>query len=111
MTLGGALRRPHEEQAVETERCIGKGSKESEEEEPAEEEAKEEGAPKKDAEAAQEEEEPEEEGPWVFSGGALAVTLWFTVGGLFDLRFLFRRLGQHVPDPTDDGRVVRGREL
>ena len=42
---------------------------------------------------------------WVFSGGALAVTLWFTVGGLFDLRFLFRHLKSFVPDPSDDGRV------
>jgi SSS family solute:Na+ symporter len=44
---------------------------------------------------------------WVFTGGALVVTLWFTVGGAFDLRYLFRHLKRHVPDPGDDGRVRR----
>jgi SSS family solute:Na+ symporter len=44
---------------------------------------------------------------WVFSGGALVVTLWFTIGGLADLRYLLRRLATHVSDPTDDGRVRR----
>jgi SSS family solute:Na+ symporter len=41
---------------------------------------------------------------WLFSGGAAAVTVWFTVGGLLDLRDLFRRLERHVDDPADDGR-------
>ena len=45
---------------------------------------------------------------WVFTGGAAAVTVWFTIGGFGDLRYLFRRLKDHVPDPTDDGRVVHG---
>jgi len=44
---------------------------------------------------------------WVFTGGALVVTLWFGVGGLFDLRYLFRHLRSYVPDPRDDGRVIR----
>jgi SSS family solute:Na+ symporter len=44
---------------------------------------------------------------WVFTGGALAVTLWFTIGGAFDLRYLFRQLQRQVPDPDDDGRVRR----
>jgi SSS family solute:Na+ symporter len=44
---------------------------------------------------------------WVFSGGALVVTLWFTIGGLADLRYLLRRLATHVSDPADDGRVRR----
>lgn len=44
---------------------------------------------------------------WVFSAGALAVTLWFTIGGAKDLRYLLRHLSSFVPDPTDDGRVVR----
>ena len=43
---------------------------------------------------------------WVFTGGALAVTIWFTVGGWFDLRYLFRHLESFVPDPGDDGRVT-----
>lgn len=42
---------------------------------------------------------------WVFTGGALAVTVWFTVGGAFDLRAMFRHLRSFVPDPDDDGRV------
>jgi SSS family solute:Na+ symporter len=44
---------------------------------------------------------------WTFTGGALVVTVWFTIGGLFDLRYLFRRLRSFVPDPNDDGRVAR----
>ena len=44
---------------------------------------------------------------WVFTGGALVVTLWFAIGGAFDLRYLFRHLKRYVPDPGDDGRVRR----
>jgi SSS family solute:Na+ symporter len=47
---------------------------------------------------------------WVFSGGALVVTIWFAVGGVLDLRYLFRHLKRFVPDPTDDGRVRRDPE-
>ncbi len=43
---------------------------------------------------------------WVFTGGALVVTIWFTAGGLLDLRYLFRHLNSYAPDPTDDGRVA-----
>jgi len=43
---------------------------------------------------------------WIFSGGALVVTIWFTVGGLFDLRYLFRHLESFVSDSGDDGRVL-----
>ena len=42
---------------------------------------------------------------WVFTGGALAVTVWFTIGGFRDLRYLFRHLKSFVSDPEDDGRV------
>ena len=42
---------------------------------------------------------------WVFTVSAFGITLWFTIGGAFDLRFLFRHLRTHVSDPTDDGRV------
>jgi SSS family solute:Na+ symporter len=45
---------------------------------------------------------------WVFAGGALLVTIWFTVGGVFDLRYLFRHLKRYVADPEDDGRVRSG---
>jgi len=43
---------------------------------------------------------------WVFAGAAGIVTVWFTLGGLRDLRFLFRGLRTRVADPDDDGRVV-----
>ena len=33
------------------------------------------------------------------------ITLWFTIGGIRDLRRLFRRLRQFKPDADDDGRV------
>jgi SSS family solute:Na+ symporter len=32
-------------------------------------------------------------------------TVWFTVGGIIDIKALFRRLEEVVRDPTDDGRV------
>ncbi|MCZ6837455.1 MAG: sodium:solute symporter [Planctomycetota bacterium] len=44
---------------------------------------------------------------WVLTGGALMVTIWFTIGGLFDMRFLFKHLKTHRADDTDDGRVER----
>ena len=44
---------------------------------------------------------------WVFTGGALLVTVWFTIGGFVDLRFLVRRIKTHRGDPSDDGRVPR----
>ena len=47
---------------------------------------------------------------WVFSGGALAVTIWFAIGGALDLRYMFRHLKRFVPDPSDDGRVHRDPE-
>jgi SSS family solute:Na+ symporter len=45
---------------------------------------------------------------WVCTFGCAAVTIWFTIGGFFDLRYLFRHLKTHRADPTDDGRVKRG---
>ena len=42
---------------------------------------------------------------WVLTGGALMVTIWFTIGGFFDMRFLFKHLKSHRDDATDDGRV------
>ncbi len=42
---------------------------------------------------------------WVFTGGALGVTVWFTIGGAFDLRYLFRHLKSYHADAADDGRV------
>ena len=37
---------------------------------------------------------------------SLPVTIWFTVGGMMDIRLLFKRLVASHVDPTDDGRVV-----
>ena len=33
-------------------------------------------------------------------------TVWFTIGGIWDLRRLFRRLASRERDSLDDGRVV-----
>jgi SSS family solute:Na+ symporter len=32
-------------------------------------------------------------------------TIWFTVGGIYDIRALFKTIEEVVRDPTDDGRV------
>lgn len=36
---------------------------------------------------------------------ALVSTVWFTIGGIIDLRYLFRDLRDRVDNPLDDGRV------
>ncbi|MDC0935680.1 hypothetical protein OAS39_05295 [Pirellulales bacterium] len=36
-----------------------------------------------------------------------AFTVVVVIGGIFDLRFLFRALREEVADETDDGRVVQ----
>jgi hypothetical protein len=36
---------------------------------------------------------------------AIAVTLWFTIGGFRDVRWLFAQLRQRRADPSDDGRL------
>ena len=43
---------------------------------------------------------------WVFLGGALTITTWFTIGGFKDVRYLFRELRRRRADPRDDGRVT-----
>lgn len=43
---------------------------------------------------------------WIIFGGSVAVTIWFTIGGLYDLRYLFRTLRSRPADADDDGRVV-----
>jgi SSS family solute:Na+ symporter len=35
----------------------------------------------------------------------IPATIWFTVGGIIDIKALFKRLEEVVRDPTDDGRV------
>lgn len=42
---------------------------------------------------------------WLVLGSAVLVTLWFTIGGVFDMKYLFRQLRSRAADPTDDGRV------
>jgi hypothetical protein len=42
---------------------------------------------------------------WLIYGGSIAVTIWFTIGGLKDLRYLFKTLRTREADPDDDGRV------
>ncbi len=43
---------------------------------------------------------------WVVLAAMIAVSVWFTIGGFRDLRFLFRTLTARRADPTDDGRVI-----
>ena len=43
-------------------------------------------------------------------GVAAAVTVWFTVGGFRDLRRMFDRLRNYVPDEADDGHVASSRD-
>ena len=43
---------------------------------------------------------------WFMFASAVAVTIWFTIGGAKDLVYMFRTLKARAADPTDDGRVV-----
>ena len=43
-------------------------------------------------------------------GVAAAVTVWFTIGGFRDLRRMFDRLRNYVPDEADDGHVTSSRD-
>jgi len=42
---------------------------------------------------------------WLILGCAVLVTLWFTIGGIFDMKYLFRQLRSRAADLSDDGRV------
>ncbi len=42
---------------------------------------------------------------WFILVCAIVVTAWFTIGGIFDIRYLFRQLRSRAADPSDDGRV------
>ncbi len=42
---------------------------------------------------------------WFILGCAVLVTLWFTIGGAFDMKYLFRELRSRAADTSDDGRV------
>jgi len=42
---------------------------------------------------------------WLVLGCAVLVTVWFTIGGIIDMKYLFRKLRSRAADPSDDGRV------
>jgi SSS family solute:Na+ symporter len=42
---------------------------------------------------------------WFVLACGVAVTIWFTIGGIRDLRDMFRRLRTYRENPLDDGRV------
>jgi membrane protein YdbS with pleckstrin-like domain len=42
---------------------------------------------------------------WFVLGCAILVTSWSAVGGIFDLKYLFRHLRCRAADPSDAGRV------
>ena len=43
---------------------------------------------------------------WVFLCASIAVTGWFTIGGIRDLKYLYRNLSRRETGPDDDGRVA-----
>ncbi|MHC4944159.1 MAG: sodium:solute symporter family protein [Planctomycetota bacterium] len=42
---------------------------------------------------------------WIIYAASICVTIWFTIGGIKDLRYLFRTLRIRAADPDDDGSV------
>ncbi len=43
---------------------------------------------------------------WMFMAISIPATIWFSIGGVIDIKDLFKTLGSAVRDDTDDGRVV-----
>lgn len=43
---------------------------------------------------------------WVVLCASIAVTGWFTIGGIGDLKYLYRNLAKNEAGPDDDGRVA-----
>ncbi len=43
---------------------------------------------------------------WVLIVSSVAITIWFIIGGIKDLRYLFRKLGSSAVDEKDDGRIL-----
>lgn len=41
----------------------------------------------------------------------IVVVIWVTIGGIFDLRYLFKVLKEETIDDTDDGRVTESYTL
>lgn len=48
---------------------------------------------------------------WMQIGIGLPATVWFTIGGISDLRKMFKRLSELERDACDDGRVVHKQML
>jgi hypothetical protein len=49
---------------------------------------------------------------WITLCTLIVLIVWFAVGGIRDLKFLFHRLRTFEPDLEDDGRVVdKGEEI
>ena len=42
---------------------------------------------------------------WFILGCAVVVTIWFTIGGVLDMKYLFRQLRTRAVDTREDGRV------
>ena len=42
---------------------------------------------------------------WVSLIAGAIVTVWFTIGGVYDMKYMFKKLGGERTDELDDGRV------
>jgi hypothetical protein len=47
---------------------------------------------------------------WMILGITAVTTLWFTIGGLIDLKKMFKRLSMMARDYQDDGEIVNETE-
>lgn len=47
---------------------------------------------------------------WIYFLVGIPATVWFAVGGLIDMKLLFKALSMTVHDQTDDGRVIHAPE-
>ncbi|AQT68110.1 putative transporter [Anaerohalosphaera lusitana] len=48
---------------------------------------------------------------WLILSMSVVLTVWFTIGGFMDMRYMYRKLKTQQADEADDGRVVGGRNL
>jgi len=48
---------------------------------------------------------------WIYFTKSVPTTIWFTIGGISDIRALFKTLATAVRDNTDDGRVLQEAQL
>lgn len=47
---------------------------------------------------------------WVSLIAGAIVTVWFTIGGIFDIKYMFKKLSGERTDELDDGRVLEKQE-